>query len=292
LKKTNHILNIIKLLLIGKKICIKEYAKNYELHIRTLQRYFSDIIELFEDNIVKIDNCYKLLKLDDILAFDKKEIEILADLAIIADLNIEKKLFSKIYTKYADIYSIKTNPFEVLKVNFFHDLKEVIKYRQYIDIEYFSDKRYFFDRVKPLKIVFAENNWYLAIMSNDELNRGFKFLRINFIKDINIYQDTFKRDKEALNFIQTFNSVFQEYKAKSFEVKVKVNKEVERFFDKKHHLTQQNYKKDELILIFNITNKMEILPLIKKWLPHLKIISPLWLKKEFEEELKKYLTLL
>ena len=211
-----------------------------------------------------------------------------------------KKLYSKINkirnnivsqlenTKYSDIYAIKTNPFEVLKIDFFHDLKEAIKYRQYIDIEYFSDKRYFFERIKPLKIVFAENNWYLAMISNDELNNGFKLLRINFIKDINIYQDTFKRDKEALNFIKTFNSVFQGYKAKPFEVKVKVNKEVERFFDKKHHPTQQNYKKDELILIFNITNKMEILPLIRKWLPHLKIISPLWLKEEFEDELKNY----
>jgi hypothetical protein len=34
---------------------------------------------------------------------------------------------------------------------------------------------------------------------------------------------------------------------------------------------------------------MEILPLVKKWLPHLKIISPTLTKNKLNEELKHYL---
>jgi len=288
MKKTNHILNIIKKLLKGEKICIEEYSKVYEIHIRSVQRYMKDIVEVFGDNLIKIDTCYKLLKPSDVLDFSKKEVEILADLALIANLDIDFSVLKKLQKKYSEIYTIKTNPFEILKVDFFHSLKEVIKYRQYIDIEYFSDKKYFFEKVKPLKIVFAENNWYLAVLSDDEINNGFKLLRINFIQNINIYKDTFKRDIKVLNFIEKFNSVFQEYKTQPFEVKIKVDKKVERFFDKKHHNTQQNYKNGDLYLIFNITNKMEILPLVRKWIPHLKIVSPKWLKEEFENELRSY----
>lgn len=36
---------------------------------------------------------------------------------------------------------------------------------------------------------------------------------------------------------------------------------------------------------------MEILPLVKKWLPNIKIISPKTLKDKFNEELKSYLDL-
>ena len=38
-----------------------------------------------------------------------------------------------------------------------------------------------------------------------------------------------------------------------------------------------------------ITHEMEILPLIKYWLPHIKVIEPKWIDDKMQEELTNYL---
>ena len=45
----------------------------------------------------------------------------------------------------------------------------------------------------------------------------------------------------------------------------------------------------DLIISYQINSDMEIIPLIKTWIPHIKIISPNKLKKRIEDEIKKYL---
>jgi len=44
-----------------------------------------------------------------------------------------------------------------------------------------------------------------------------------------------------------------------------------------------------LILTFKVTQEMEMEELIKKWLPHIRVIEPLSLKEKIEKELREYL---
>ena len=144
-----------------------------------------------------------------------------------------------------------------------------------------------------MKIIFAEGNFYIAKLTKEELNNGFKFLRLNFISDIKLYSNSFKKDIEAEYFIKNFQTLFSSYKEKTYEVILKINPSVKRFFLQKKFLSSQKIieNKEYLTLSFEITNDMEILPLVKKWLPNIKIISPKTLKDKFNEELKSYLDL-
>ena len=190
---------------------------------------------------------------------------------------------------------IKQNPFEKLslKRDLLFDIKNAIKNSRYTKIVYESDKKYIFDEAKILKIIFAEGNFYIAILTKEELNNGFKFLRLNFISDIKLYSNSFKKDIEAEYFIKNFQTLFSSYKEKTYEVILKINPSVKRFFLQKKFLSSQKIieNKEYLTLSFEITNDMEILPLVKKWLPNIKIISPKTLKDKFNEELKSYLDL-
>jgi len=66
---------------------------------------------------------------------------------------------------------------------------------------------------------------------------------------------------------------------------------MKHFLVKKHLRSQETIKRGEdgLTLRFQITNDMEILPLIKRWIPHIKIISPNSLKEKLRKELNVYL---
>lgn len=306
LKKSTLLLFFLKELLEGKKISLKSFALENDINIRTAQRYIEDIEEAFPDNLLKENDFYSFVSNStlekNILNFDKKEFEILIDLVSLLEFDISnkfdentKKFVNKIQKQYSQSYKIKQNPFEKLslKRDLLFDIKNAIKNNRYTKIVYESDKKYIFDEAKILKIIFAEGNFYIAILTKEELNNGFKFLRLNFISDIKLYSNSFKKDIEAEYFIKNFQTLFSSYKEKTYEVILKINPSVKRFFLQKKFLSSQKIieNKEYLTLSFEITNDMEILPLVKKWLPNIKIISPKTLKDKFNEELKNYLDL-
>ena len=306
LKKSTLLLFFLKELLEGKKISLKSFALENDINIRTAQRYIEDIEDAFPDNLLKENDFYSFVSNStlekNILNFDKKEFEILIDLVSLLEFDISnkfdentKKFVNKIQKQYSQSYMIKQNPFEKLslKRDLLFDIKNAIKNSRYTKIVYESDKKYIFDEAKILKIIFAEGNFYIAILTKEELNNGFKFLRLNFISDIKLYSNSFKKDIEAEYFIKNFQTLFSSYKEKTYEVILKINPSVKRFFLQKKFLSSQKIieNKEYLTLSFEITNDMEILPLVKKWLPNIKIISPKTLKDKFNEELKSYLDL-
>ena len=42
--------------------------------------------------------------------------------------------------------------------------------------------------------------------------------------------------------------------------------------------------------VVKVTHEMEILPLVKYWLPHMRVIEPQWIQDMIDEDLKGYLT--
>ncbi|OCL95824.1 WYL domain-containing protein [Aliarcobacter thereius] len=303
-KKSILQLQLLKELLEGKKISLKVFSSKYDLSIRTAQRYIEDIIEIFEENLIKDSEYYSFISNSiletNILNFNKKELENFVDLYSLLDFDFsrnldekDKTILQKMEKKYSQVYMIKQNPFEQFtqKKDLLFDIKDAIKNRRYTKIEYTSDKKYIYEQAKILKIVFAEGNFYLAILTNEDINNGFKFLRLSFLDKIILYPNSFKKDYEAEDFLKNFQTLFSNYKKEPFEVVLKVDNKIKRFFINKKFLSSQKIveNKEDLILSFKVTNSMEILPLVKKWLPNIKIISPKNLKDQLENELREYL---
>ncbi|NPA88512.1 MAG: WYL domain-containing protein [Epsilonproteobacteria bacterium] len=304
--KEKKIINILKLLQDlkeGKKLCIEEYAKRLNISVRTMQRYKNEIEEFFEEKMISVGKgCYKFPYTEKInkILIDKEDIKdfekfaaLLAHLKpqMLKYLNIDEKIIKKIVPK--DIVYVKDPVIEeFLNNEFFREIKKAIKYQQVMDIEYESDKRYFFENFKPYKIVFAEGNWYLCGTSDDEINNGFKFLRINFIKDIKVKPKSFKKDKKVEEFIYGFDSLMSRFNEPKKEAIVNVDKEVARFFKVKKFLPSQTILEENengLKIRYYYTSDEEILFLAKRWLPHIKIITPTYLQDKLIETVKEFL---
>jgi len=304
LKKSTLQLQLLKLLLEGHKICLKSFSSLHEISLRTAQRYVEDIAEIFSENLIKEGDIYSLISNHflekNMLSFDKKELEIFVDLCSLIDFDFVNKFdentsnfLKKIQKNYALTYMLKPNAFENIfsKKELVSDIKNGIKNRRYVNINYCSDKEYVFTEARVLKIIYTKGNFYVAALTNDEINNGFKFLRLSFITHIELLSTTFHKDIKAEFFLKEFQTLFTQYDLPTYEVIVEVHPTVERYFRQKKFLKSQKIvqEKPKLQLSFHITNDMEILPLVKKWLPHLKIISPTVTKNKLNEELKHYL---
>jgi predicted DNA-binding transcriptional regulator YafY len=78
-------------------------------------------------------------------------------------------------------------------------------------------------------------------------------------------------------------------------VVVEVDSQKAKFFKAKKFLPSQKELelKDDgsLVLSFRVTQEMEMEELVKKWLPHMRVIEPLSLKRKIEDDLRGYLNI-
>jgi predicted DNA-binding transcriptional regulator YafY len=299
-KKIFNVLQILRDLSKLNVICTDEYAKMFGVSVRTVQRYLEEIGNFFGLELIQIKRgCYQYPNLEEIRKIllkqeDYEDFEKFASLVaafnprMLKYFNVEEKIMKKLAD--VELFYIKTSPFEeIINFEMFQRAKKAVKYSQYIDVEYETEKKYFFKNLKPHKIVFADGNWYLVTQDNDEFNGGVKFLRLNFIKNIKILSMTFKKNKNVLEYIKNFQSLMSAYDKPKFEVIVFVDSKVERYFKAKKFLDSQTIVKDTkegLILRYYINDENEILFLAKRWIPHMKIISPSYLQEKFEEIIK------
>ncbi|MFP4486339.1 MAG: helix-turn-helix transcriptional regulator [Campylobacterales bacterium] len=309
--KSSHILTIIKELSSGKKICTKEFAEHLGVSSRSVDRYLNDISAFFGEGVViKIKRgCYASLKEDVLKSFlplqaeSKDELEKIYDVINIVNPSFidslpeaYKNALKKLKTEIDSIYMIKENPFEeMFDTGVFSSLKSAIKYSRYIDVLYDNgDVKERYANIKPIRLLLAEGNWYVATIDDEsEVNSGFRFLRVAFVKQVELKSKTFYKVMDAEDFLRSFQTLFSLYKTPRFEVFVTVSSDAARYFRRKKHLrSQQIVKTNEdgsLLVRYEVNNKLEVFMLVKKWLPELKIESPDELKEEFMEMVRGYI---
>lgn len=311
-KKVFHILSIIKELSSGNEICIKSFAERLNVSERSVDRYIKDIEQFFgEGSVTKVKRgCYASLNSDlfkNMLLVEgrnREEIEKLYDLINLVNPGfIEvlpegfRKVLKKLQGDLSKIYKIKENPFEEFcETAVLGKLKFAIRHNRYCDIRYDNGiVQEPYPDTKPFRIVFSEGNWYLAaIVQDDSINNGFRFLRIGFIKSLDVKSGTFYKVTDAEDFIESFQTLFSDFRKPRFEVFIEASGEAARFFKRKKHLKSQQIAEEKedgnLVIRYEVNNEIEIFMLVKKWLPELKIIKPAELRHTFEKMLQAYLS--
>ncbi len=187
----------------------------------------------------------------------------------------------------------KQKPFENLDNirDIFLEFEEAIKNRKIIEFIEKEDGVIHYNII-PLKLVFMENNWYLAGVDKNKV----KFFRLNFIDDFKIGKKEFSKNslkKEYFRFLEEFETPFTEFGKKWKKLVLKVDKSKKHYFEKKVHFPREKDKETDkdgnLIIECAYTQPLEVLPIIKKWLPFVEVIESE--DGSVEEELKKDLLL-
>lgn len=307
--KVFHILTLLSRFAKGEEIELKSVALELGVSLRTMQRYIENITEFYGKDAIKKSKrgCYIAFSpmiLEKMLPNDPREIDDMSrllDIVYITNAPLAKLLpseYKNLTTKrerdIKEIFIIKENPFEDFSnYTLLKRVKTAILQKRYCNITYKTTKEFIYKEIKPIKLIFAEGNWYLATISDEQrVNGGFKFLRISFIEEIELLGQTFYRDIQALEFCKEFQTLFSSYVDNYFDVEIEVSCEIARFFEHKKHLKSQKIRKKHsdgsLTINVRSNSEMEIFNLLKKWLPHLKITTPLDLRESFEKMIKEY----
>jgi len=315
-KKSKEAFDVLKELINSKRCLtvseIKEIL-NLELSERRVKDILDGLVEYFGEEIIKVEfknrkTCYKLNDTTDLIAevfLKSDDISfILQDLSN-SNPNYLKKLeenskkeIKKLIKSEKDIFIFRNSIMEEINGEIFSTLKNAIKKRKYLKVK--KDEGSFI--IKPLKLVFVDNNWYVAV---EDENEKFRFLRIAFIEKLSsifiknngkLKEKTFQKNtlEKYKDYFKNFQNSLTLYGIEYKTAKILAKKEIAHYFRKgmkKFFYTQKFIEENGNGVIFEVkyTQHLEILPFIKKWIPNLVILSPDELKKELEEDIKKLL---
>ena len=273
---------------------LKLSPKQIDRLIKELSIEFNNIVELERTR----KKTYKLIKPIDLFveAFDKsEEIGWFFSMAHDADPEIFKEL-EQFTNENKKIYKFQNSPFEDLATleekDIFRKLKRAVKNREYIKIKYKYNNE-IIDNLKCLKLLFLDNNWYLAFIDNKSI---LKLARISFIQKIDYASkiESFQLSsvKEQINFLNTkLQNAMTLYGVKIKKAKLKALPHISRYFEKdmKKFLSTQKFlendAKGNILFTVDYTQSIEVLPFIESWMPYMIIIEPKELKDEYIKRL-------
>lgn len=224
-----------------------------------------------------------------------------ADKNLLAELEDEtKERLENILSSEKDIFLYQNSPFEVFETpkgqQIFRALKSAVQSNEYRDIFYSYNNPTLLKELKCLKLIFMENNWYVAVATQE---KQLLFLRISFIEKIeysskkSTYQPT--QINQYIDFFKHFQNSMSLYGVERQEAHILASPKVAKYFQPymKRHLNSQKfierYADGSIEFTLEYTQAIEILPFIKKWLPDLKILSPKSLEDDLRKDLEAYL---
>ena len=281
----------------GEALSVKELAKEFNTSDRTIQRDFNERLKSFpiyqENKKWKMQEGFRVEKtnsLEDEIVLDiiEKITEGIGGKFSIKANKLLSKIknedFNPIYTKL-NIEDI-SDKFQDIQV-----LEGAIRSKKAVTCSYNDETHPIYTTtLEPLKIVNFEGFWYLVALKGDILKKYY----LKNISHSKVTEESFTTDSKIETLLDNSISVWFQKDVDPFEVKLFANKSAAKFFKRRPLPTQKidSINTDGTMeFTVKITHEMEILPLIKYWIPHLFVVEPIWLKEIIREDTKKYLEL-
>lgn len=278
----------------GEELKPKDLSEEFGVSLRTIQRDFRERLLSFpiyyEQGSWKMDKNYKLdkqLSVKDTITLDILE-------------NFSKSLGESFHTRSTNILNKLKNRhyspiFTKLNMEDISDefdsmiaYEEAILSKNSIMIKYTTEVKSQEIKINPIKIVNFEGLWYLV--ATDE-NSKLKSYYIKNAQLLKVYKNTFRIPKEVEAILGNAISIWFSDN-EPFEVIMEIDKHVAKFFKNKPiAATQKILKEDDEKLTLSVmaTSDFEIIPIVKSWIPFIKIVSPQRIQTKVKEEIAKYL---
>lgn len=174
------------------------------------------------------------------------------------------------------------------KKHSFQQLEQAILGRSKVTYEYRKNEgpKTYTD-VEPYKLVNHGGIWYLAGKDGGKL-KSFSFAKIDRLQVSGV---TFNADPAVEKILAEEDDIW--LNEKKTEVVLKISKEVADYFRRSKQVASQKIEKEledgGLIVSTKVAHFNQILPTVRHWIPHIRIISPEGLQGEMESEILDYL---
>jgi predicted DNA-binding transcriptional regulator YafY len=278
----------------GEALSVKELAEEFNTSVRTIQRDFNERLVSFpiyqENKKWKMQDGYKIEKSASI------EDEIVLDIIEKITEGIggkfaaqSQKLLSKIKNEDFNPIYAKLNIEDISdKLKEIQVLESAIKSKTETHCTY-NDERHppYTTTIQPLKIANFEGFWYLLAMRGDTLKKYY----LKNISNCSILENRFEVDESIDKLLDDAISIWFQQDNEPFEVKLFADKYAAKYFQRRALPTQYIESKNSdgsMEFSVKVTHEMELLPLIKYWIPHLHVIEPKWIREMIEKDITSY----
>ncbi len=165
----------------------------------------------------------------------------------------------------------------------FNELGRAISQRLLCQLDYTGKQR----RIEPYRLIHNKGIWYLAATENSRL-KSFALLRISALR---VLDEAFVPDATIQAQIENDDDIW--FGAERLEATVQVAACNAYYFLRRSVLPQQQLIEHQadgsLLLRCQLNHPNQLLPIIRYWIPHVRILEPAWLRQRLRDELTDYL---
>ena len=290
-----RVVDIMRLLNEGQALTIERLAQKYAVNTRSIRRDLALIKEIFGDILVKEGDTYRTysrLLWDQVLSASE-----LMQLSNVVNLLSQTEHHTAVseqtralIKRSQQVYAFKSKPFEQLcNIELLKKLEHTITYRQTIRLAYQTLDGAVDYQLKPYKIVFLNENFYLVGVYRHDQGETVKLFRIAMIQSISSMAKTFTHAREVDRFIRQLQTPWAVFDQSERVIRLRVDRRIKKYFIAKDYLPSQKilseYDNGDLLLEYTVTQFQEIEELLIKWLPNIQIIEPIALRNYIKEVL-------
>lgn len=276
----------------GERLDPQALADEFGVNLRTIQRdlnvRFAYLPLQKKDGRYQLDPAF-LGKLS------TKDISRFAGLAGVSGLfpSLTDEFLRDIFdTRVQSAWLVKGHNYEKLdgKEPLFRELEKAIIARKSISFDYRrteGEKKPYAD-VSPYKLINNKGIWYLAALDAAKL-KAFSFTKICHLR---VLDATFEWDARIDEEVCSEEGIWLSEQKQ--EIVMKISSEAAGYFKRRRLIANQVIEKEledgGLIISAKIGHPNQVLPIVRYWLPNIRIISPESLQEEMERGLADYLT--
>lgn len=274
----------------GEKLEPRALADEFGVNMRTVQR---DLNERFAYlPLEKTEGKYHLNPTF-LGKLSTKDIERFASLAGVKGLfpSLADDFLRDIFdSKIQTALLVKGHNYEDIgdKAPLFRELEKAIIGRHQIQFSYRKvDNLKHYDNIAPYKLINEKGIWYLIGLDDDKL-KAFSIIKLSslLVKET-LYQWDPKIDTKLAEEDGIWLSDAKQ------EVVLKISAVVAGYFKRRKLIANQVIEKEledgGLIISAKIGHTNQILPIVRYWIPNIRIISPEGLQAQLEKEITNYL---
>jgi len=269
----------------GESFNPQELADEFGVHERTIYRdlnRFAGIVERSSDGKYRIVPEYQG-------KLRPKDLETFAKLVGVDELFPQsgtRFLMALLDTLSQSSFLVRGHHYEKLKPHDaqFQQLDNAIRDGKRCTLTY-ADKR---RTLEPYRLVNNKGIWYLAATDEGRL----KSFSLSRISQLVVGGDSLEPRADIQRKIEDDDDVW--FSEEKTEVLLSVAPQVAYYFQRRKLLPQQVIDKElengGLIVSSRVSDENQILPLVRYWIPHVRILEPGWLRDANCEGLKKYMS--
>ncbi len=280
----------------GEVLSVKALAEEFNVSTKTIQRDFNERLSgfhIYQDkrkwkmqegfSIEKTKSLQEQLVLDIIEKMTESIGGKFATTSHKLLSKIKNEDFNPIYTKL-NIEDISDRLDDIQLI------EKAIKDQTELECSYENEREGIFRaNIQPLKIVNYEGFWYLVALRD---NRVQKFY-IKTISNIQNTSTTFTVEENIEALLENSINIWFKSDVEPFEVKIYADEVATKYFKRRALPTQSIETLSEdgtMEFVVTITDEMEVIPMVKYWLPHLRVLEPSWISEMIDEDLEVYLS--